>query len=156
MSDIGLSSVDPRRDHMCFACGTQNPLGLHLEFRRDGDDVVAHYRPRREDQGFPGRLHGGLLSLMLDEAMGWALFIEETFAVTARMETRFRGPASLDAELEVRARVTHHSSRGWRVTSEIRTTAGKVIAEAKGVFVRMPEAQEVAARGSLEGVGTPA
>lgn len=154
MSEPDLSSIDPRRDHMCFACGTQNPLGLHLEFRRDEGGVVARYRPRHEDQGFPGRVHGGLLGVMLDEAMGWALFIEETFAVTARMETRFRGPASLDGELEVRARVTHHSSRGWRVTSEIRTEAGTVIAEAKGVFVRMPEAQEVAARGSLEGVGS--
>ena len=29
--------------------------------------------PRPEDTGFPGIMHGGLLALLLDEAMGWAM-----------------------------------------------------------------------------------
>jgi len=28
--------------YMCFGCAPNNPLGLHMEFFEDGDDIVAH------------------------------------------------------------------------------------------------------------------
>ena len=27
--------------YMCFGCAPNNPLGLHMEFFEDGDDIVA-------------------------------------------------------------------------------------------------------------------
>jgi hypothetical protein len=59
----------------CFACGRQNPIGLQMQFRRDGDDGVhCEYTPRPEGQGFPGVVHGGVLVSLMDEAMAWAMF----------------------------------------------------------------------------------
>jgi hypothetical protein len=75
-------AIDPRlRDHYCFGCGRHNPIGLHLVFDADGEGVATRYIPRPEDQGFPAVMHGGLLALLLDEAMFWAMYGDGIFAV---------------------------------------------------------------------------
>lgn len=30
--------------YMCFGCAPNNPLGLHMEFFEDGDDIVAFWK----------------------------------------------------------------------------------------------------------------
>jgi hypothetical protein len=48
---------------MCFVCGVNNPIGLHLAFYTDDEGrCIARFRPRPEHQGYPGQLHGGLIS----------------------------------------------------------------------------------------------
>ncbi len=139
--------IDPRlRAHYCFGCGEHNPIGLRLHFERDDRGVAARYVPRREDQGFPGLVHGGLLSLLLDEAMGWAMYADEVFAVTARMETRFRKPVPLDRALRVRSRIRSQRGRRLEVEAELCDAEDgvddDVLAEASGLFVRMSPEEE--------------
>lgn len=138
------------RDHYCFGCGHQNPLGLRLSFERDGDAVVARYHPRPEDQGFPGMMHGGLVAVLLDEAMGWAMYIDRIFAVTAKMETRYRRTATLDAPLEARARLVRASGRRLSVEGRVSTVEGLDVADAQALFVRMSPAQEAEALAALD------
>jgi acyl-coenzyme A thioesterase PaaI-like protein len=53
---------------MCFVCGVDNPIGLHLSFYTDDEgQTVARFRPGPEHQGYPGHLHGGIISTLLDE-----------------------------------------------------------------------------------------
>lgn len=48
---------------MCFVCGRENPIGFRLQFFEDGDGCVyADYTPHEEHQGFPGVMHGGLVT----------------------------------------------------------------------------------------------
>jgi len=59
---------------MCFVCGIENPVGLHLSFYTDGEGrCIARFPvPERqgqagaEHQGYPGHLHGGIISTPLD------------------------------------------------------------------------------------------
>jgi len=52
---------------MCFDCGIDNPIGLHLAFYTDhGGRCIARFRPKPEHQGYPGHLHGGSISTLLD------------------------------------------------------------------------------------------
>ena len=52
---------------MCFVCGVDNPIGLHLHPHTDDEGrCVARFRPKPEHQGYPGHLHGGLISTPLD------------------------------------------------------------------------------------------
>jgi acyl-coenzyme A thioesterase PaaI-like protein len=52
---------------MCFVCGIENPTGLKLKFYSDDEGrCIARFRPKPEHQGFPGQLHGGLISTLLD------------------------------------------------------------------------------------------
>ena len=56
---------------MCFVCGIDNPIGLHLKFYTDDEGrTVARFQPGPEHQGFPGQLHGGLISTLLSLPMG--------------------------------------------------------------------------------------
>lgn len=132
-------------DHYCFGCGRHNPIGLHLVFEPDGEGVATRYTPRPEDQGFPNVMHGGLLALLLDEAMFWAMYRDGIFAVTARMETRFRRPVALDAPLTVRACVQRRRGRRIEVQATVSGEAGETFAEASGLFVRLSSEQEAAA-----------
>lgn len=121
----------------CFGCGQDNPQGLHIQFRIDGRRVEGQFRPRREHQGYPGLAHGGVAAAALDEAMGWALYAAGVWALTAKMEVRFRRPLPLGERVTVRAELTRDRRRWLEVESEIRAPSGEVLAQAKGVFMRV-------------------
>jgi len=148
-------AIDPvLNEHFCFGCGRHNPIGMHLVFERepreDGESaVVTDYRPREEDQGFPAIMHGGLLALLLDEAMGWAMYADRIFAVTAKMETRFRQRVGVVAPLRVRAHITRRRGRRIEVEATICDEDGAVLVEASGLFLRMDAAAESAAFASF-------
>jgi len=53
---------------MCFVCGIDNSIGLHLHFYTDDQGrYIARFRPKPHHQGYPGQLRGGLISTILDE-----------------------------------------------------------------------------------------
>jgi hypothetical protein len=53
---------------MCFVCGIDNPIGLHLHFYTDDEGhYIGRLGPRLEHQGYPGHLGGGIISALLDE-----------------------------------------------------------------------------------------
>jgi acyl-coenzyme A thioesterase PaaI-like protein len=65
---------------MCFVCGIENPIGLKLSFYTDDEGrCIARFRPREEHQGYPGHLHGGVISTLLDAPTQIAV---HSFAVT--------------------------------------------------------------------------
>jgi len=143
--------TDPAlREHYCFGCGRHNPIGFHLVFERDGaGGVVARYIPRPEDQGFPEVMHGGLLALLLDEAMGWAMYQDSVFAVTAKMELRYRRAVGLDDPLIVRARIARNRGRRIEVEATLANDAGDVLVEASALFMRMRAEEEARALASF-------
>jgi hypothetical protein len=52
---------------ICFACGIDNPIGLHLAFYTDDEGrCIARFQPKPEHQGYPGHLPGGIISALLD------------------------------------------------------------------------------------------
>lgn len=146
--------IDPALlDQYCFGCGRHNPVGFHLVFERDGEEMVTRYEPKPEDQGFPGIMHGGLLALLLDEAMGWAMYADQVFAVTAKMEMRYRRPAGLDAPLTVRSRIERRRGRRIELVATVSDPDGATLVDAKGLFVRMPPEQEAEALATFRAQG---
>jgi acyl-coenzyme A thioesterase PaaI-like protein len=50
---------------MCFVCGIDNPIGLNLNLYTDHEGrCIARFRPGHP--GYPGHLHGGIISTLLD------------------------------------------------------------------------------------------
>ena len=154
MRERPTGDIDPTlNEHYCFGCGRHNPIGLHLVFERDpagGEStggMIAGYDPRPEDQGFPEMMHGGIATLLLDEAMGWAMYADRIFAVTARMETRFRRPVPVDAPLVVRSHIVRRRGRRIELAADLCGAGGELLVEATGLFLRMdPEAEARALR----------
>ena len=126
----------PRR--WCYGCGEANPEGLQIQFRLEGKRAVGSFRVRPLHQGFPGLAHGGITAAALDEAMGWAMYAAGTWAVTARMEVKYRHPLPLGQELTVKGEVTRDRGRRVEVAAKVRSADGELLAEANAVFLRVP------------------
>ena len=120
----------------CFVCGHENPAGLQLRFHHDGDWVIgrcclpAHYR------GFLDRAHGGIISALVDEVMGWATVLRgNRFSYTVELTVRFRQPVAVEEELEIRGRVTRHTRRLSFAEAQIRDREGSLLVSAEGKFM---------------------
>lgn len=109
-------------DGFCFGCGSRNPIGLKLKFSWDGDVYGTLWTPEREHQGWAGRVHGGLLALLLDETLSRAALERHGPRwVTAELTTRLLLPASVGEPLRVDARIVTIKSRLIICEGEIRT-----------------------------------
>ena len=91
----GMPLNDQTDYGLCFACGPRNKNGLNLHFQRDGDVVKTTLRTREEHQGFPGYMHGGIITTVLDEVMSRVSMLENRWTMTVRLDVRFKKPVSL-------------------------------------------------------------
>lgn len=109
-------------DGVCFGCGPQNPIGLRLCFEWVGESYQTLWTPRPEHQGWAGRVHGGLLALVLDETLSRAALERHGLHwVTAELTTRLLAPAKIGETLRVRARIEAVRSQLILCTGEVRT-----------------------------------
>lgn len=127
----------PIDDGNCFACGPDNPIGLHLHFDRatDSDGVVARFALAPEYQGWRGVAHGGIVMALLDEAMAYAAGFAGHRGVSAAVKVRFRKPVPLEVPLEARGRVTWQRRGVLGVEAAIYDSAGTPLVRAEGSFV---------------------
>ena len=122
-------------DDYCFACGMQNPIGLHLTFDFDGEKVTTRKTLSREFQGYAGAAHGGIISTMLDETM--CKFIAAKYhekAVTGRLEVRYKFPTPVEQELKISAWEESQRRNIITMRSTVETKDGVITAEATAKF----------------------
>jgi uncharacterized protein (TIGR00369 family) len=126
---------------LCFVCGRDNPHGLRVEFFEDGQKVFAEFTPAEHHQGWPGVLHGGIISALLDETIGRVAFLHDRWVQTARLELRFIKPAPLGKRLLATGEATRDARRLMEMRGQLVTAeGGELLAEASGTFVRLPDA----------------
>jgi len=136
--------VNVRDDHYCFGCGGLNPIGLRLKFfpLSDKPGVWASFTPRREYEGFNGMVHGGIITTLLDEAMGWAVSAREIWAVTGRLAVEFRAPVEIGVETIVCGVIDNDRGRALELSAELRQRHDeRLLARATATFIRVPEAK---------------
>ena len=135
-------TVKQPNSKMCLVCGLKNPFGLHTSFYQlDNNELLAIFKPREEHQSYPGRLHGGIISTILDEAIGRSIMIHsegEVWGVTIDLQVRFKKAVPLDQELRVIGRITKDSSRFFEGTGELLLADGTVAAEGHGKYLKAP------------------
>ena len=126
---------------MCFVCGMQNPIGLKAFFYQDEEGrVVAHFTGKEEHQGYPGAMHGGIVTALLDEVIARVAIAQDLlWGVTAKLEVRFRHPVPLEQPLTLVGEITRLRRRTLEGRAEIRLEDGTVAAEAEGVYIRLPQ-----------------
>ncbi len=93
-----------KNSRMCAICGVDNKYGLHAQFYNMEDgSVMSKFQYREEHQSYPGRVHGGLITAMLDEMGLRALWAkegnEEEMGVTMSLDTKYRKPVPYNTEL---------------------------------------------------------
>lgn len=126
---------------MCFVCGTSNECGLHARFLElDGEELLGEFSVDERHQGYPGRLHGGIASTMLDETMGRAISMRspDVWGVTVELTVRYRKPVPLDGPVRALGRITKDSSRLFEGSGEIVLADGSIAVEARGRYMKLP------------------
>jgi len=127
---------------MCLVCGLKNPFGLKTDFfELENGELVAVFIGRLEHQSYPGRLHGGIATALLDETVGRAILMrsnEEIWGVTLEFSTTFRKPIPLGVELRVVGRVTDETPRSFSGTGELLLPDGSLAATGAGRYLKMP------------------
>lgn len=58
---MSAEKITQQSTNRCFGCGQENPIGLKLRFRREGDKVEAEFIPSDLYEGYLGYLHGGIM-----------------------------------------------------------------------------------------------
>ncbi len=122
----------------CFGCGKGNPIGLKLQFRNEGGIARCKFTPGPEYQGWPGIVHGGILSTILDEAMGWVALFNGKKTVTGKLEIRFRKPARIGESLLIEGKIARDGGRFLIIKAEARDSSGNIVAEGTGTMFVIP------------------
>jgi acyl-coenzyme A thioesterase PaaI-like protein len=128
---------------MCLVCGLKNPSGLFTSFYElASGDLAALFTARDEHQSYPGRLHGGIITAVLDETIGRAVMNRrgdgQVWGVTVEFSTRFLKPVPLDTGLRAIGRIVKEEGRYFEGTGEILLPGGEVAATGTGRYVKLP------------------
>jgi acyl-coenzyme A thioesterase PaaI-like protein len=132
----------------CFICGMKNIAGVQVAFyetiNADGTpEILARFTARDLHQGYPGRLHGGVATGILDETIGRAINIgagddaPQFWGVTADLSLRFQQPVPLNVELTARGRITKAHRRLFEGSGELYLPDGTVAVSATGKYFKM-------------------
>jgi acyl-coenzyme A thioesterase PaaI-like protein len=116
--------------------GRAHPTGPQLYLEPDGRGVAGIVTLGAAYEGGPGLVHGGVLSLMFDHAMGTAVFVAGHAAMTVSLEVRYRAPTPLETPLQVSAWVDRVDGRKVFVGAEMRVE-DELTATATSVFLRL-------------------
>ena len=131
----GLPLDDETDYGLCFACGPRNPSGLRLRFERAEETVTTRFRGREEHQGFPGYLHGGVITALLDEVMSRVSLLDNRWTMTARIDVRFRQPIMVGQEVTAFGEKAEERRGVLEARGRVELADGSVAAEAVATFV---------------------
>ncbi|MBN2337622.1 MAG: PaaI family thioesterase [Acidobacteria bacterium] len=130
----------------CYGCGRLNPDGLQLKSRRDGEEMVARFRPKPGHTSMPGFVYGGLLASLVD-CHGMAVATDAALRarpergierfVTAALEVTYVHPTPLGVELEIRGKIEELGERKAVVSARI-LADGVECVRGRVVGVRVP------------------
>jgi acyl dehydratase len=124
--------------HNCFACGTLNTGGLHLDLHVDGERCWTDLEIPDRFQGWDEIAHGGIVATILDEVMAWSLVDADSWGLTARLSVAFKRPVPLGRPIHAEGGITESRRR-------VVTTAGRMVAGSTGEVLATAEALYVAA-----------
>jgi acyl-coenzyme A thioesterase PaaI-like protein len=99
--------------------GTSSPLGCDLRSRRDGDEAVTTFTLRAAHEGAPGRSHGGIVSAIFDDVMGFVIQLVGEPAFTGELRVRYEHGVPLYRPLQMRARLSSRQGRKLHITADL-------------------------------------
>jgi acyl-coenzyme A thioesterase PaaI-like protein len=140
MTNVERIEIPKPRGYNCFACGTANPIGLHLEFFQSGNSVCTEITIGKNHAGWENISHGGIISTLLDEVMSWTiLYFKRVFFLTRKMEVKYIKPVLIGTPLLVKGSLIEHSESGnsIKVLAEIRDDTGALLAKGSGEFIQI-------------------
>ena len=119
-------------NHKCFVCGKKNPDGLKINFKVSDNKIQAEFIPHSSLQGYANIVHGGIISTLLDEAMGKLAFELGINCLTAEINVRFKNPAYVGRKYLLTGEILRKTHRIVFAKSKMQSESDLLIAEAIG------------------------
>ena len=130
-------TLAPNPTNKCFGCGGDNAGGMKLTFEQDNANrrIVGKFVLGERYQGGAGFAHGGIIAVLLDEAMGKVCRFREARAVTAELNVEYLKPVNVLSEIVVEGYETEQKGRNLFMAAEIRDATGQILAKGRARFV---------------------
>ncbi|NUQ84665.1 MAG: PaaI family thioesterase [Anaerolineales bacterium] len=141
-----MKTIQPN-SKMCFICGLENPVGLHLHIYETEPGVVeTNYTAPDHFQGYPGVLHGGIIAALIDELGGRAHMGSDPqnprFMFTAKLEVKYRKNVPIGRPLKVIGRAGRSKTRSAEAWAGIYDAdTNDLLAEGTVLLIDVPEEQ---------------
>lgn len=124
--------------HFNPVLGPANPYAPPIDVAIIDREVRAHGTINHVYEGPPGYVHGGILSLILDQTLGLANLVAGHPGMTVGLDVRYRRPTPLDTPLEILSRWSHTEGRSIYCEGSI-VADGVLTVEATGIFRTITE-----------------
>ncbi len=137
---------------MCFICGLENPVGLHLHIYEVEPGIIeTTYNAPEHFQGYPGVLHGGIVGAIIDEVAGRSHMGSDPdnprFMFTAKLEVKYRKNVPVGKPLKIIGKAGKSKSKtaeAWAGIYDAQTN--ELLAEGNTLLINVPKEQFDTAR----------
>lgn len=132
-----MKTLTPKNGNLCFGCGADNPFGLKLTFYGDADNGKAwtEFSPPSFMAGSNNIMHGGFISLLLDEVSSKVLSVLGKGGLTRHLDVSFEKPVYLNHSIRLEAELKQNEGRKHFIEARILNSKGEVLAKSKAVFL---------------------
>ena len=120
----------------CFGCGAENRYGLRLNMEIEDGKLRADFVAKPHHQGWPGIVHGGVISALLYEVMENWTYLRGTVTMMRSMDTRLRSPAKVGQTIRATSWMEAREGREIRVAAKLECE-GKTFAEGRASLVEL-------------------
>lgn len=131
----GSADLLPPHYPTCLGCGPDAEQGFHLQVRREADEVVVEHTFEPRHGGAQGIAHGGAVATVVDDLLGFLLYVAMAPGVTRRLEVDYLKPVLLNVPYTVRGRLDRRDGRKLFVSCEGTDPTGVVAFRGTGLFV---------------------
>ena len=138
MTFTAEQSPSPQRYPNCFGCGDENPHGLRLNMEMKDGKLRADFMPMPHHQGWPGTVHGGIISTLLYEIMENWTYRHGIVTMMRSMDIRLRSPATVGRTIRATSWKESREGREISVAAKLQSQ-GKTVAEGSACLVELDE-----------------
>ena len=125
----------------CFGCGTDNPSGLRLDLKLEGDRLTTEFIPEQRHEGWPGIVHGGVIAALLYEVMeNWA-YLNGITSMMQAMDTKLIAPARVGEAIRAVSWLNDRDGRELSVAGRL-SVVNRTIAEGTASLVELSPQQQ--------------
>ncbi len=127
--------------HDCIVCGLENPAGIKARFyEMEDDSLVALFSFKGIHQSYPERTHGGLISAILDETIGRAVWIKDPtiWGCTIKLNVEFHKGVPYDTPLKCVARIDSLTKMTFKGHAEVLTMDNVLLAKGNALYMVLP------------------
>jgi len=124
------------KDKACFVCGPENQFGLKLKVEPlDNGGAKAIFLAEERYKGWSQYLHGGVISLIFDELLGWTSKYLDYDVLTARLNVRYRKPVLIGEKVIFTAKPYKINRKLLEIKTVAMLENGEIVAEGYGKMV---------------------